>query len=185
MVLFLPLLGAASVAGAGATCVYLGFQTGFPPSSNGPAMADIAALKPVFFPAAASICLLYVFLMAQSASAFAAHRKHKSQSALRGDKAPSLGEVKYGGKAVGVLMMDRTVGNFLEQALPFYLGLFLHAILVSPNAGAKTGWLWILFRSYYPIVWGMNFPAVLSSTMPAYLCVLYLWWGVMATASSL
>lgn len=62
-------------------------------------MADIAALKPVFFPAAASICLLYVFLMAQSASAFAAHRKHKSQSALRGDKAPSLGEVKYGGKA--------------------------------------------------------------------------------------
>ena len=109
MVLFLPLLGAASVAGAGATCVYLGFQTGFPPSSNGPAMADIAALKPVFFPAAASICLLYVFLMAQSASAFAAHRKLKSQSALRGDKAPSLGEVKYGGKAVGVLMMDRVL----------------------------------------------------------------------------
>ena len=75
--------------------------------------------------------------------------------------------------------------NFLEQSVPFYLGMILHAILVSPNAAAKTGWLWILFRSYYPIAFSYPFPAIFSSTMPGYGCVIYLWWGVVMAATKL
>ena len=175
--------GSLSMIGLGAACSIAALRTGFPLPSNGPALSNIAALKPVFFPAAASICLFYTFLFAQSASAFTAHKTAKAEAAARGDKGPSLAEVKYGG--THVRKWDRTVGNFLEQSLPFYFGMFLHAILVSPNAAAKAGWLWILFRAYYPIVFGLKFPAIFSSTLPAYGCVLFLWWGVVTSAANL
>lgn len=181
----LPLLGAATAACAGMAGMYFALQAGLPSSSNLPAMGDIALLKPTLFPAFVSIALFYVFLFVQSASAFSTHQVLKDEAKARGDKAPVLGDVKYGGKAIPVLRMERTVGNFLEQSVPFYLGLFLHAVFVSPNAAAKAGWLWIAFRCYYPYVWMMKFPAVLTSTMPAYGCVAYLWWGVMTAATKL
>ena len=81
--------------------------------------------------------------------------------------------------------MDRTVANYLEQSLPILIGLYMHAFLVSPNSAAVAGWLWLFCRSYYPWAWAAPLPAIFMSTIPAYGCVVYLWWTALSAASSL
>ena len=52
--------------------------------------------------------------------------------------------VKYGPRAEVqpglIFVMDRTVGNLLEQTPPFLLGLWLHAMAASPEVAARC-WL--------------------------------------------
>ena len=62
--------------------------------------------------------------------------------------------------------------------------MILHAVLVSPNAAAKTGWLWILFRSYYPVAFSYRFRHF-QLDHASYGCVFYLWWGVVTAAAKL
>ena len=145
---------------------------------SGPA-TDLASLGPVVLVLGAFVCLLYLLLFNQSATAFSEHArlraaaKAKTTTSSGGSanaKAPSLAEVKYGGKGA-VLAADRAVANFLEQTPPFLLALLLHAALVSASGAARCGWIWLGARAIYPFVFAKPFPAVLLSTLPAYGCV--------------
>ena len=46
---------------------------------------------------------------------------------------------------------DRSVGNMLEQSVPFLLAIWLHALAKSPTTAAWYGWLWLLLRALYPL----------------------------------
>ena len=63
--------------------------------------------------------------------------------------------VKYGPRAEVqpglIFVMDRTVGNLLEQTPPFLLALWVHALLVSMHDAARLGWVWLLLRASYPL----------------------------------
>ncbi len=76
--------------------------------------------------------------------------------------------------SIAVLATTRTVGNYLEQAFPFLLSMYMHAALVDANAASRCGWIWLLARCYYPFVFKVPFPGVLLSTAPAYGSILYM-----------
>ena len=133
----------------------------------------LGAFAPVMFVVVASIAQLYAFLFQQSAAGFGEHARLKREARKRGEKAPALAEVKYSGRYGAVLAADRTVGNYTEQLAPFLVSVIGYALFVSANRAATLGWLWIVFRAYYPLVYAQPFPALLSSTIPAYCCV---WW---------
>ena len=48
------------------------------------------------------------------------------------------------------------------------------AVCSSVRAAATCGWIWLVARAYYPLVFALPFPAVLLSTLPSYLCVAYM-----------
>ena len=166
----LPLSGICSSSAALFATTVLAWRAG--PVPPGPATTQ-AAFVPVAFVAGAAIALLYIFLFHQSATSFGAHAELRREAKARGEKAPRLAEVKYGGNSGAVLAANRCVGNYLEQLVPFLLSLFGHALFVSANQAAAIGWAWVFFRSYYGFVFGRPFPALFTSTIPAYLCV---WW---------
>ena len=92
-------------------------------------------------------------------------------------------DIKYGrAQNMNVLGADRTVANFLEQSIPFLLGIVLHTLFVSVKVACSLGWVWLVFRAAYPKLWHRPFPTVLLSTMPCYACVWYLW-GMSALAA--
>merc|ERR1711915_475241 len=96
----------------------------------------------------------------------------KAEAKKKGERAPKLKQVKYGpeGGPLG-LTGDRTAGNMLEQSLPFLVSLWLHALVVSPDTAAYYGWLWLAFRSFYPIVYRLGVPFLFLSTAPGYVLI--------------
>ena len=81
---------------------------------------------------------------------------------------PQLSDVKYGrySKSARVRASDRTVGNYLEQSVPFLVSLWAHAAFVSPVNAAAVGWTWIAFRFIYPWAYRMRFPGCSSAPSP-------------------
>ena len=64
------------------------------------------------------------------------------QSTVKGEektKKPSYADIKYRSTDKVSLVFARTVGNLMEQAIPFLTGLWLHAIMVSPSVAASIG----------------------------------------------
>jgi hypothetical protein len=120
-------------------------------------------------------------ISAESTGALREHSRLRHEAKARGEKPPSLADVKYGGKHDCCLANDRTVINYLEQLLPFLISLVCYSLFVSANGAAVFGWSWLLFRSYYPVVFRLPFPALLASTIPAYWCV---WWMLGAAVYS-
>ena len=166
----LALLGVYSAAAALFASAVLAWRAG--PVPPGPATTR-AAFAPVAFVTGAAVALLYIFLFNQSATTFGEHAKLRQEAKARGEKAPQLAEVKYGGANGALLAANRCVGNYLEQLVPFLLSLLGHALFVSASRAAAFGWAWVFFRSYYGFAFGRPFPALLASTIPAYCCV---WW---------
>jgi len=143
-------------------------------SVSGP--VDISRFTPVVLVTAAWALLYYAFLWDQSATGFAVLMDERDRAKAEGKPLPTLAAVKYGhhGKSARMLAADRTVGNYLEQSLAFLVSLWLHAAFVSPANAAAFGWAWVGFRFIYPWVFRLKFPGVFLSTVPAYLCILYL-----------
>ena len=50
----------------------------------------------------------------------------------------------------------RVQGNMLEQSLTFFAALWSHALIVSPAAAAKLGWIVLYLRALYPVVWALE-----------------------------
>ena len=144
------------------------------PAQAGPARTA-HELGPVVVVTAAWASLLYAFLFRQSYTAFAEWRRLRLEAHASGTPPPSLADVKYGRVGSGrVLATTRTVGNYLEQAPPFLLALYLHAALVSVRTAATCGWVWLAARACYPVAFTLRFPGVLLSTVPAYLAIAYM-----------
>lgn len=49
----------------------------------------------------------------------------------------------------------RSVGNTLEQALPFLVTLWIHALFVNPKTSVVLGAMYVVFRYLYTIFFGM------------------------------
>jgi hypothetical protein len=140
------------------------------------APVDVSAFAPVVLVTAAWALLYYAFLMDQSATAFVVLKDAKRKAAAEKKPTPTLADVKYGKYSKGARMRvaDRTVGNYLEQSVPFLTSLWLHAAFVSPVNAAAIGWCWIAARFVYPWAYKRPFPAVFVSTLPSYACNIYL-----------
>eukprot|EP00980_Cylindrotheca_fusiformis_P008582 scaffold1823_cov108-Cylindrotheca_fusiformis.AAC.3 len=129
---------------------------------------------PIFLVSVASVCFLYALFYVQSYTAFSEFaRMSKEYKEKKTDKKPSLVGIKYGSESMAMLAIDRTVGNLMEQMIPFLLSLFGYATFVSAGGAAKIGWLWIFFRSYYIFVFKKGI-LLFSSTMPAYCCIWFM-----------
>ena len=103
--------------------------------------------------------LYYSFLQGQAAAAFWIHKKrreagNKEKAGHDKDKALEFASVKYPGRPNTqglIFVMDRSVGNLLEQTPPFLVAVWLHALAASPNEAAFFGWIWLLLRAAYPV----------------------------------
>ena len=131
------------------------------------------------------ISLYFVFLFYQSWTKFYALIQLKKESKTSDTKAPSFVDVKYGmaaGKKYLALNGDRTVGNMIEQSIPFLASLWLHAVFVNVGSAAQLGWFWLLFRAIYPAVFSRGIPVLFLSTVPGYLIIALLCYPVWALA---
>ena len=127
-------------------------------------LLDARMLRPVVLVTIAWNALYFCFLQGQAAAAFWIHKQLRevgskkddesvAQSRLSG-KPIEFADVKYGPAKPHrglVLTMDRTVGNMLEQSLPFLLSLWLNALTGSPHDASWYGWIWLLLRATYPV----------------------------------
>ena len=93
-------------------------------------------------------------------------------------KKVSLWEVKFGPpcyKDRRIVAGNRMVGNTLEQMPIFLVGLWLTAILTNHDHASVCGWLYVVCRSAYPILYIYNPGLVIAATIPNYCTVAYLW----------
>eukprot|EP00967_Tisochrysis_lutea_P127196 scaffold215996_cov32-Tisochrysis_lutea.AAC.2 len=131
------------------------------------------ALVPTLFVVAGAISFLYGLLFLQARAGYTTTMQLKETARKKGEKPPTLLGVKYLSKELGTLWADRSVGNFLEQFVPFLVSLFAYALFVSANRASALGWIWLFFRGLYPLLFGKN-PALLLSTIPAYSILWYM-----------
>lgn len=122
--------------------------------------------QPVIGTTAGFLALYYAFLYAQATTKFYMYFKEKAKN----PKA-SLTKIRYASTDLLALTVDRTSGNMVEQAIPFLVSLWLHALFVSPTGAATLGWLWLLFRSIYPFVFYKRGAWLLLSTIPGYVLI--------------
>jgi hypothetical protein len=163
----LPLSGCCSLFAGLLYIISLAKQTISP---KGPAKTN-ADYIPVVYVTVASMLLYYIFLFYQSATAFMELRKAENNyGKKKTDEKPNMLKIKYGPNNYNVHVMNRTVQNYLEQIVPFLVSVFLCATFASVETATRLGWMWIFFRSYYPLAY-RHFPALFLSTLPAYGCV--------------
>ena len=119
----------------------------------------------------AYLVLYFVFLYFQAGVGhvqfYLAKKKAQSDAKEKGEKVEkvSYGKIKYGQSNDKLsLTAQRTVGNLMEQAIPFLTSLWLHAVFVSPE-GARyrvlsrdaiyfvfyLTWIWLHFLSIIQI----------------------------------
>jgi len=140
------------------------------------ASVTVSELRPVLKVTLAYVGLWYVFLYMQAGQALLlANRKDKDGKVMK------LAQLKYGSaleKGKSMVRFDRTVGNTLEQMMPFLVGLWLHALFVSVEDAAFWGWLYLLSRSLYPWLFPYGVPAILISTIAGYAVIIILLYPV-------
>jgi hypothetical protein len=130
------------------------------------------ALVPMLFVAVGAVSLHYVLLFVQSRAGFKTMIALRQEARAKGERGPDLAVAKYS-QHKGTLWADRSVGNYMEQLPPFFVGLVSYALFVSANNAAVLGWAWIGFRALYPFLFG-QMPAIFVSTIPAYSIVWYM-----------
>jgi hypothetical protein len=141
---------------------------------------DLTVLSPTLRITIAWVTLYYMFLFFQAASKLIAFYAQKEGGGGAPDKkAVSFIEVKYKG-VVGtkyqalILCGDRTIGNMMEQSLPFIVSLWMHALLVSVRSASVFGWAWLWFRAFYPLAFFIGPPILFCSSVPGYVCIVSL-----------
>lgn len=127
--------------------------------------------KPIVQVLIAYVALFYAFLYAQSGYGW---YMYFSLKAAIPQKKASLSTIKYGTEPNVVkdrLKFDRTVGNLMEQSVPFLVSLLLSAAFGDNiDETAKYGWIYIAFRALYPFVFSRGL-LVIVSTLPNYLTI--------------
>ena len=126
-------------------------------------------VRPVIGTTAGFVALYFAFLYAQATTKFYMYFRDKAK-----DPKVSLTKIRYANTTLLALTVDRTSGNMVEQAIPFLVSLWLHAVFVSPTGAATLGWLWLLSRSIYPFVFYSRGHWLLLSTIPGYVLIFML-----------
>lgn len=135
-------------------------------------MLSMAEYKPVIVVTGAYFAVFYSFMIFQSTSKMYLYSKAKASK--KSDEKVSMADIKYGSTRGLGLLGDRTFLNMLEQSPAFLTSLWLHALFVDPETAAKAGWLYVLFRLWYPFGFSMGLPWILLSTLPNYGIIFYL-----------
>jgi len=147
---------------------------------------DAATLAPLAQATVMLLLWLYVALFAQSYAKIAlVQRVRKAGFGAMSYTGvcysdPAVARVKYGVAHDDpvALVADRTVGNLLEQLVPFLVATWMRALVV-PDAAASAGrltWIYLLSRLAYPLAFHVGHPLLQLSTQPGYLIV----WGQLA-----
>jgi len=146
------------------------------PTIRGPTPLTAATAAPVIRTTLGYIILCFAFFMFQSWTKLKTHAMLK-KSAKKGDTPSSFTSIKYNLSSRPLklcLTGDRTVGNLLEQSLPFLLSLWLHASYVDVGTASRLGWLWLFSRAAYPVAFHLGMPYVFISTLPGYAAIMAL-----------
>jgi hypothetical protein len=114
--------------------------------------------------------MYFGFLMNQTLTKFVLFFDAKKR-----DPKANLIKIKYHSNEKLALVADRTVGNCMEQAIPFLSSLWLCAIFHSPDYAARMGWFWVISRVYYPFAFAGGLPWLFFSTVPGYIFIGLLW----------
>ena len=129
----LPLSGTLSALAAMALClalVYTNTQATHEDAPLSRARPSPSAAAPVLLATAAYVCLYYAFLFGQSlVTGVAFYTMYGDEKRANPSAKPTitLFDVKYRNPPDAVILANRVVGNTLEQAFPFVVGLWLHA----------------------------------------------------------
>lgn len=59
-----------------------------------------------------------------------------------------------------MLKADRAVQNTHEQMVPFLMAMWMHALVVSPDAAAGLGGAYVVLRAVYPFLLGSRIEQV-------------------------
>ena len=133
--------------------------------------------NPVIRVSTAFVALYFVFLYLQSFSKFYLFFKARAK-----DPKANFAKIKYANTDLLAVTVDRTVGNMMEQAIPFLLSLWLCAVFESPVYAAKLGWYWLLFRAAYPIGYYSRSFWLFLSTLPCYAFIFMMLYPVASKA---
>ena len=122
--------------------------------------------KPIVWVVLGYILLWYVFLYLQAGYVWWLYFKARAAN----PKEASLKKIKYG-VLPDRLWLDRTVGNLMEQSIPFLVSLLLSALYGGDvKRTATLGWLYIAVRLFYPIAFRTGLGVVVV-TIPNYLTI--------------
>ena len=169
--------------GCGLACAALLLHRRYSAAWHSTGTVEDAALSR-YEPAVAATLLwmlcYYLFLLHQSYTVVPVRQALKLLAKKTQEKPPSHGNVKYG-KAGGVhvLRAERTVGNMVEQSLPFLVSLWLHAVYADPSSAARLAAIWLGLRGCYPLLFGrmyFHFPLHLIVTFPNYVVIAAMVW---------
>ena len=94
------------------------------------------------------------------------------------DKKVKIVDIRYNNTDPLKLTVDRSVGNTLEQMVPFLAGLWICAVFVSPSEAERLGWIYVISRSFYPFLFYLGGNWRLGATLPNYYAVFNLWKSV-------
>ena len=126
---------------------------------------EVQGLESVIGVTVAFLFLYYVFLVGQACTKF-----YLFLAAKMKDPKASFAKIKYGSIDSLARLADRTAGNMLEQSVLFLTSLWLCALFESPSYAARLGWLWLLFRCAYPLLFLKGILITLS-TIPGYILI--------------
>ena len=124
----------------------------------------------------------FIFIPFQSFSKiYLWSKKKRAQQTKKDDvRRVSLKETKYyNARDSLALCGDRTVGNFLEQAICFLPIYWMHALWVDPTQSWNLALAYTIFRAVYPVFFLYAPFLVLVSTVPGYLICLYIYYQVL------
>lgn len=88
--------------------------------------------------------------------------------------------------ATWALIMDRTVGNCLEQQSAFLASTWLHALLVPNNGPAQAATcatIYVVSRALYPWLFWCGHPWLQVSTCPGYWVIWYQLYRVVSASA--
>lgn len=121
----------------------------------------------------AYFALYYLFLFSQAAISLL---RYLYATKTGNEKEVSLRRLKYGSAENDKLLLtlNRSVGNTLEQMVPFLASLWLHALTLSPRRAAVIGAIYTFLRSFYPFAFYRGYFSLILVTLPNYICIFYL-----------
>lgn len=159
--------------------IFQGLGDVFLPVQSGPCSpSDAGSCGAVLRVVLAWLCMYFCFLFFQSLQRFC----------TKSGRPILFGSTLYAGcdkngdpKATQI--GDRTTGNMAEQSVPFLCVLALHATLLDSSRAAQLGWLWLLFRAIYPVVYAHGIPLLFVSTLPGYAIIAALAWPLAGLAT--
>eukprot|EP00419_Tripos_fusus_P035838 CAMPEP_0172779174 /NCGR_PEP_ID=MMETSP1074-20121228/202287_1 /TAXON_ID=2916 /ORGANISM="Ceratium fusus, Strain PA161109" /LENGTH=231 /DNA_ID=CAMNT_0013616129 /DNA_START=58 /DNA_END=753 /DNA_ORIENTATION=+ len=92
-----------------------------------------------------------------------------------------IADIDENQKKTAAFIADRGVGNTMEQCIPFFLVLWLHALFVNPGTSSVLGLIYVISRYLYPIFYGWygQFSNLVEiSAQMNYSIIMWLFWAI-------